>query len=87
LGATANGLLFLFTQAEHEFNIAHLGISYDGVIAEGPLALGCFLGQDVIFESLGALHFSGAGYLEPLFCTGIGFHFRHIVVLFIIFFL
>ena len=75
----------LFAQAKHEFYITHVGIGNDGVISEGTLAFSSLLGKNVILESLGAFYFSGAGYLEPLFSTGIGFHFRHICISFIFF--
>jgi hypothetical protein len=78
LGATAM-VSVLFAQAKHEFNIAHIRICYDSVISEGTLALSSLFGKNVILESLGAFYFSGAGYFEPLFGTGIGFHFRHIL--------
>ncbi len=62
---------------KHEADALHVGGMNECGMGEGALALGFFLGKYVTLESVLALHFSGAGYFEPFFCTGIAFHFRH----------
>ena len=44
---------------------------------ERTLTLGALLGQDVRLEGVLALHFAGAGQLETLFGTRLGFYFGH----------
>ena len=67
----------LFTDGEQTLDKGLVGGIHQGPVGKPALLHGALLGQNMTLVGVLALDFAGSGKGEPLFGTGIGFHFGH----------
>lgn len=65
----------LFDEQALDFGL--VGRRNDGRVGQIAFLFGGFLGEDVAFVSVFPLDLSGAGEVETLLGSGVGFHLRH----------
>jgi hypothetical protein len=74
--------LFYVLSDQQHLHARHVRLIDQTGVGEVAFLLGCFLGQDMTFESMLSLYFSGSRQRKALFGSGIGFHFRHFAKVF-----
>lgn len=67
----------LLSQTEHDLNPTLIAFENQRIVNEVPLAFGRLFGQDVAVESMLPFNLSGAGQLETLLGSRVGFDFWH----------
>src|SRR5690606_9199860 len=66
------------------FDITLICLMYQGTVSQGKLLFFGLLCQDVTFKRMLSFDLSGTGKLETLLGTGLRFHFRHWILVYLL---